>query len=144
LGGEEVVKDGRGGGEDRRTLFSNVVPDVERDRRVGRLGSRCVTEVGRAHGVAVAEEPCQGRSGRREMERANEGAPIVGCAVVDRIELAVKKDHGRWGRRVAASVEGRHAVRRDGDGEDWAQRKSPLCVGGSLPMTTLAAERQGS
>jgi len=92
----------------------------------------------------VAEEPCQGRSGRREMEGANEGAPIVGCAVADAVELTVKKDHGRWGRRVAASVGGRHPVRRDGDGDDWAQRKSPLCVGGSLPMTTLAAKRQGS
>jgi hypothetical protein len=78
------------------------------------------------------------------MEEANEDAPIVGCAVADLVELTVKKDHGRWGRRVAASFGGHHAVRRDGDGEDWAQRKSPLCVVGSLPMTTIAAKRQGS
>ncbi len=144
LGGE-VFKNSRVGGEDGRTLFTNMVPDVERDRRVCREGSRCVTEVGRAHGVAVAEEPCQGRSGRRKMGGANEGAPNVGCVVADLVGLTVKKDHGRWGgRRVDVRSGGQHLVRRDGDGEDWAQRKSPLCVGGSLPMTTLAAKWQGS
>ena len=100
-------------GEDRRSFVANMVPDVEGDVGVGRLGSRGVINVVDAYGVAVAEEPGQGRSGGRKMNGADKDTPIVGCTIADVIGVTTEDEHGRWDRGIAASPGGRHPVRRD-------------------------------
>ena len=53
----EGREDSRVGGKDRHPLVANVVPDIEGDVGVSRLGSRGVVDVVDANGVAVAEKP---------------------------------------------------------------------------------------
>jgi hypothetical protein len=95
-------------------FFTNVGPGIEGDDWVSRPGSRSVMEVFHANSVPVAKKPCQGGSGRRKVEGADENAPDVGCTIADDVGVAVADDHGRRDRRIAASPGGQHPVRRDG------------------------------
>ena len=90
---KNVHKDGRVGGKDRCPVLANVVPNVEGDVGVSRLGNRSVMNVLDAHGVAVVKKPGQGRSGRRKANGADKDTPIIGCTAADIIRRAVKEDH---------------------------------------------------
>jgi len=111
-----------------------VVPDIEGDVGESRLGSRGVVHVVDATGVAVADEPGKGSSGRRVADGANKDTPIVGCTVADIIGLAVKDDHGRWDRRAAASRKGRHRQEGRADGRIGRRGVVALRVGGSVRL----------
>ena len=138
----EGVGDNRGmGSEYHCPLVADAIADVEGDRRVSGTGRRFVVEIFQTNGVAMADEPCQRVAGRRKVGRAEEYSTSVRSTITNIITWAMKECDCRRHWRRTDPRDGHSAVRRDGDVENWAQRKSPLCVEGSL--TLLRQPRSG-